>query len=123
MPTVRCVVRVEIDGRPLFGFPIERTLEPNELTNHFAYTMKHADSFRSLPTEEQAETLVVALMPDRRVTARFNAQSDRGVPLKHRGLFLLFNGALSNPRRDKKATVQVDGADPARLTGAIGGPT
>ena len=125
MPTARLIVRAEIDGRPLAGFPLVRTLEIAEVGNLFAYTMAHvADTFRSLPAEEQAEPAVVAIAPDRQVTARFNAQSEAGVPVAHRGLCLLFNTLLTNKRRDLNATVVVaEGVDLARLSGILAGQT
>lgn len=128
MPVLECIVRLEIEGVPVEGFPIRRTVQNGKALTvdelqAFNPIARAKDGFRSLPVEEIDELQVLAVQPDKNVTLRLDGQTSKGIPIRTHGLVFIFGAGFCQPSNRNALIRNDDPTDPAHVQGiGAGGP-
>lgn len=119
--TIELHVALDVDGVPIPGYPLRRTLELGTL-HPFAPIPREVEVsvFRPGPAEQLHELKLLAIQPDQDVTVRLSAQSDHGIPVLAGGLLLFFDAGMCNDPR-LNVTIRNDSDAVAYINGATGG--
>ncbi len=93
---LKITVSVELDGNQVAGFPVTRRISVDE-TYSFAY--EHADdgdttTFTTVPDSKVAETQVLVITSDQKITVRIDGQTDAGTVLNANGLLLIIDSDI-----------------------------
>ena len=116
--TLRCVVRLEEDGRPVSGFPLVRELVVDE-SQEWGLRLATLSGFHPLPIEVINAIRVLAVRAvGGDVTLRLSGQTSAGILIRDGGLVLLFGADICTPL--PQAGMFAQAATEAKIIG-IGG--
>ena len=113
--TLHLLVRLEIEGQPVEGYPLRRTLDVSALQS-FDTTRAAGDAYHSLPVEALGRLRVLAIRPSQDIDVRLNGQTGAGATVKAGGLLLVFGGDLCRAPQEN-ATVRNSSGGLARFRG------
>jgi len=122
MPIVKLVVQLEIDNKPVAGFPLVRRLSVDEIQN---YDYEKIDdggaSFVALPADQLDEIQALLIRADKQITIRLDGQTDAGIVLNADGILLLVGVDIDAGAGANNAKVNNQSGSTAQVQGFAGG--
>jgi hypothetical protein len=124
MPTLTCVVQMEIDGHPIPNSPFIQTFTVTQAqTLNVQKAVDSAGSYATIPTVDAIAALTALLLqnPDAQLVYRFNNQSDAGVTVPAGGLVIILGANINSGAATNVKVSNSDSGAVATIQGLAAG--
>ncbi len=123
MPTVKLVIQLEIDNKPVAGFPLVRRLSVDEIQNYNYEEPNDGDmtTFSLIPADQLATIQALLIRSDKQVNIRLDGQTDAGILLSADGILLIIGATIDAGAGASNAKVNNNSGATAQVQGFAGG--